>query len=164
MSRPKNTVPAYRHHKPSGQAYVRFSIGGVRRFVYLGKYDTPESLAEYRRVLAEMEAAGLTTVAASTAGRDITVNELLLAFLQWAVTHYRTPDGKPTNEVDHFKRSAALMRELYGFTPAKEFGPKALAAVRDRMVWRGWCRTLVNRRTERVKRMWKWAASQELVP
>src|SRR5262249_9604871 len=144
--------------------YVRFSTGGGRRVVYLGKYDTPQSRAEYRRGIAELETAGPAPLAARAARRDLTLHELLLAFLPWARGPYPTPDGKPTNEVDHFKRWAALVRELYGLPPAKEFGPKALAAVRDRMVRCGWCRTLVNRRTERVKRMWKWAASQELVP
>ena len=164
MPRQKNAVPAYQHHKPSGQAYVRVTVNGSRRVIYLGKYDTPESRAEYRRITAELETSGPVAVVASAAGADRTVNEVLLAFLHWAATNYRTPDGKPTSEVDHFKLSARPARELYGHTPAKEFGPKALAAVRDRMVASGWCRSLVNRRVDRVKRIFKWAASQELVP
>lgn len=32
------------------------------------------------------------------------------------------------------------------------------------MVRRGWCRTNINRRMDRVKRVFRWAASQELVP
>ena len=73
MSRPKNGIPSYGHHKPSGQAYVRFITGGVRRFVYLGEYDTPESRAEYRRIIAELETDGSATVA-GTAESDLTVN------------------------------------------------------------------------------------------
>ena len=42
-------LPSYRHHKPTGLAVV--SIGG--RDVYLGKHDSPESRAEYDRIVAE---------------------------------------------------------------------------------------------------------------
>jgi hypothetical protein len=47
-ARPPRT-PSYRLHKPSGQAVV--TLGG--RDVYLGKFETPESRAEYDRVVAE---------------------------------------------------------------------------------------------------------------
>ncbi len=43
MPRQKSTIPTYQQHKPSGQAFVRFTTGGVRRVVYLGKYDTPRA-------------------------------------------------------------------------------------------------------------------------
>lgn len=164
MPRQKNAVPTYQHHKPSGQAYVRVTSGGFRRVIYLGKYDTPESRAEYRRVTAELETAAPAAAVARTAGSDLTVNEVLLAFLQHAATYYRTPDGEPTSEVRELKLSIAPVRELYGFTPAAEFGPVALEAVRKRMIDAGLCRKLINRRTDRVKRVFKWAVSKALVP
>ena len=40
--------PKYCLHKPTGQAYVR--LGG--KVIYLGKHDTPESLAAYDRWVA----------------------------------------------------------------------------------------------------------------
>ena len=46
----KKAVPSYRLHKPSGLA--RVLLDG--RHVYLGKYNSPESREEYRRLLAEM--------------------------------------------------------------------------------------------------------------
>jgi hypothetical protein len=58
MSR-RPSVPSYRLHKQSGQAIVTLTDGiGGRRDVLLGKYDTPESRAEYLRVLGEWEATG----------------------------------------------------------------------------------------------------------
>ena len=44
-------VPKYRKHKPSGQAVV--TVSG--RHIYLGKYGTPESREEYRRVLGQSQ-------------------------------------------------------------------------------------------------------------
>jgi hypothetical protein len=57
-----------------------------------------------------------------------------------------------------------LVHELYGTTPAVEFGPKKLAAVRAKMVELDLCRTVINKRIDRVKRAFKWAVSEELLP
>jgi integrase len=92
------------------------------------------------------------------------VDEVILGFWRHAQTHYRHPDGTPTTEVREIRHSLRPLRELYGATNAAEFGPKKLAAVRQEMIRLGWCRTLINRRIDRVKRCFKWAASEELIP
>ena len=89
---------------------------------------------------------------------------MIRAFFRWAATHYRTPAGEPTTEIGELKWSLRPVRELYGHTPAREFGPRSLATVRQHMIELGWCRSLINRRIDRVKRAFKWAASEELVP
>ncbi|WP_439628831.1 hypothetical protein [Gemmata sp.] len=164
MPRHVSHVPAYSLHKPTGQAMVRVSSGGTRRLIYLGKYGTPESQEAYRRVLAELQTVGPAVVATADRAGERTVNEVLLAFMRHADLHYRLAGGTPTSEVKELKASIAPVRELYGLSPAGEFGPRALAAVRTLMVNAGWCRTLVNRRIDRVKRVFRWASSEELVP
>jgi integrase len=57
-----------------------------------------------------------------------------------------------------------LVRELYGRTPAKSFGPLALKALRQRMIDKGWCRAYINRQVNRIRRLFRWAVSEELVP
>jgi hypothetical protein len=57
MPRSKKSVPAYSHHKATGQAFVRFTVACARRVVYLGKFDSPQSKAEYQRILAELLSA-----------------------------------------------------------------------------------------------------------
>ncbi|MBA4189477.1 MAG: hypothetical protein C0467_15915 [Planctomycetaceae bacterium] len=84
--------------------------------------------------------------------------------MRWAFTHYRDADGQPTSEVDEIKRSLAPVRRVYGHTAAAEFGPRALVAVRHQMIAAGWCRTVINRRLDRVKRVFRWATAEELVP
>jgi hypothetical protein len=42
-------TPSYRLHKPSGQAVVTLDS----RDFYLGKYGSPESRAEYDRLISE---------------------------------------------------------------------------------------------------------------
>jgi hypothetical protein len=52
-------IPTYRLHQSSGQAVVTLPDGlGNRRDVYLGQHGTPESEAEYGRVIAEWQATG----------------------------------------------------------------------------------------------------------
>jgi hypothetical protein len=65
----------------------------------LGKYGTRESRAEYARVIAEWEASG-KQLAVTAAAKDITINELILAYMKHAEQHYRHADGPPTNELD----------------------------------------------------------------
>ena len=88
MSHARSRVPAYRLHKSSGQAVVTVSTpSGKRRDWYLGIYGSPESHAEYARLLATL-AAGHPALP-ETGGLDITVNEVLLAFVTWSQGHYR---------------------------------------------------------------------------
>src|SRR5438067_929212 len=116
MPRPKNPVPPYSHHKPTGQAYVRLPDGaGGRRTVYLGKYDSPESRAEYGRIVAEL-AASPAAVRPPVGSAARTVNEVLLAYLTFAERHYRRPDGTATNELAEYKLTARYVRGLYGHT------------------------------------------------
>ncbi len=161
------SIPSYRLHKPSGQAVVTVRhAGGLRRDVYLGPYNSPASRREYARILAELAVNPTPPPPADVrAEREgLTVNEVLLAYLEHAGRHYRGPDGDPTEEVAAVKRVARHVRELYGHTPAREFGPLALKAVRRRFIDRGWGRRSVNQQVERVRRVFKWAVAEELVP
>jgi integrase len=130
----------------------------------LGAWKSPASKAEYARIVAELGIAPAPGALMKNPARPWTVNEVLLAFLRHADAHYRRPDGTPTSEPKEFRSSLRPVRILYGHTPAKEFGPLALAAVRRHMVEAGWSRKVVNMRVGRVKRCFKWAVSQELVP
>jgi hypothetical protein len=125
MSKPTH-VPSYRRHKQSGQAIVTLPDGfGSRRDILLGKYGTKESRLEYARVIAEWEAAG-RGLPAIAAAKDLTVNELLLAYWKHAEEHYRRPDGMPSKELGDIRLSCRPLKALYGDTVAKDFGPLAL--------------------------------------
>ena len=64
---------------------------------------------------------------------DLTVNEFLVAYLEYADGYYRK-NGKPTKEPALLRLSYRFLRVLYGHTPAAEFGPMALKAVRQAML------------------------------
>lgn len=162
MPRPRNPFPTPRCHK--GRAVIDVYDGPARRTVTLGAWGSPEAEQEFARLMAERRVSAQLPVPSGAPASNATINEVLLGFMRWAATHYRTPDGQPTTEIKELKSSLRPVRELYGATPAAEFGPKSLAAVRQHMVGLGWCRSLINRRVDRVKRVFKWAASEELVP
>jgi integrase len=164
VSARRKPTPSYLLHRQSGRARAVWTdqIGVRQQRLLPGKYDSPESRTAFARLQLE-----LATAPHRPPGPDrpeLSVNEVLLAFLVWAEGHYRTPAGEPTTEVGELKRSLKPVRELYGATPAAEFGPKKLAAARQGMIDLGWCRTLTNRRVDRVKRAFKWAAAEELAP
>lgn len=155
MSKPIR-VPSLRHHRPSGRAVV--TLDG--RDYYLGRYGSQESKAEYQRFLAEFLSGGLK---AGSVAPDLTVNELAARYLQFADGYY-LKRGEPTAEPDNIALANRPLRQLYGHTPAAEFGPLRLHAVRQAMIDSDLCRNEVNKRVGKIVRMFKWAVSQELIP
>lgn len=158
MPRTTPRTPAYRRHKPSGQAVV--TLNG--RDHYLGPYGTKTSHNEYDRLIAEWLAGGRRLGGQGTC--DLAVVELINDYRKHAETYYRRPDGSPGDEVKSIRLAMLALRRLYGRTPAAEFGPRALKAVREAMIRDGWCRGYVNQQVGRVKRMFKWAVENEVVP
>jgi integrase len=145
-------IPKYRRHK-SGQA--RVTLEGKTH--YLGKFGTAASKEAYNRLIQEWLARGrqLPQPAAQR-----TVNDLILAYVRGR----QAGGGGPKEGEAYCQRHAfRVLRELYGRTRAQEFGPKALQVVRQAMVEKGWCRGYVNRQVDRVRRLFRWATSEELI-
>ena len=84
--------------------------------------------------------------------------------MRHAAAHYRRPDGSPTTELTEYGYSLKPLRELYGLTRAADVGPLALEAVRQQMIDADLCRGVVNQRVGRIKRLFRWAVSKQLVP
>ena len=157
MPKLSNSVPKYRKHRASGQAVV--TLNG--RDIYLGAHGTKASKLEYDRLTSEWLAngRGLTPGHAN----DLTVAELLLRYWEYAQGYYRK-NGKPTGEIDCLKSALRPVRELYGSSPAREFGPLALEAVRQRMIAKERSRKGINHAISRVRRVFRWGVSKELIP
>jgi integrase len=148
-------IPKYRLHKPTGLGVV--TLAGKDH--YLGKHGTPASKAEYDRLVGEW-LLGRPGPSSSPAAIDLTVDEVLLRYWAFAETYY----GKLSKQLDNVKLALRPLRQLYGSSPAAGFGPLALKAVRQRMVESGWCRNYVNHCVGRVKRVFRWATENELLP
>lgn len=162
----RRRVPAYKLHKPSGQA--RVILDG--RHVYLGPHGCAESREKYARLIAEQFRPGGGDEAVSStaiAGRnypDLSINEMLLRYTDFAERYY-VKDGKPTHEVDNLKYAMGSLRTLYSHTLARDFGPRALKSLQQYMVENDdLARKVINGRINRIRRIFKWAVSEELVP
>ena len=166
MSASVPRTPSLRRHKPSGQSVV--TLGGQDH--YLGPWPAtlrkppPAAREAYDRLIAEWLANGRRRPRAAADAPALTVNELILAFYRHAETHYRREDGTPTSELNEYRRSLTPLRALYGPTPAADFSPLKLKAVRQRMIDAGLCRGVVNQRVGRIVRMFKWGVSEEMAP
>lgn len=159
LPRRKNP-PSYRHHKPTGQGVV--TLNG--KDFYLGKFGTPESKQAYDRMIAEWLASGRQLVAVAAKSDGLIVREVAAAFWLHAEGYYVGPDGQHTSELDNYRQALRPLEKLYGSHPATQFGPLALKAVRQEMIHMGWARTNINKQVNRIRSVFKWAASQELVP
>lgn len=153
------TVPKYRLHKTTGRALM--TLNG--RDVYLGRYGSSESKAEYKRLIAESQVIGCQRPA-NAGGEGPSVSAVVSAYLEFARGYY-VKNGKPTTTIQHIRDAMKPLAQLYDPTPASAFGPLALKAVRERMMEGGrWCRSMVNKAVAIICRMFKWAAENELVP
>jgi integrase len=94
----------------------------------------------------------------------ISINELMLKFTAEQLPKYRTSTGEPSAERDCYLGVMRILRELFGETPAKEFGPLKFRAVRKAMVDRGWCRSHINKQCQRLRAIFKFGAGWELLP
>lgn len=101
--------------------------------------------------------------AASAPDSDLTIVELIRAYWRHAEVYYRK-NGQPTREVGMIKLAMQPLGRLYGDTPAKDFGPLQLKAIRQAMIETDICRNEVNRRVRLIVRAFKWAVSEAMVP
>ena len=87
---------------------------------------------------------------------------------------YRRDDGAPTGKVQAMRHALRPLKLHYGPILARDFGPGALKGVRQMMIdgydhprfgpQKRSCRTAVNAKCTRIRRMFKWAVENELVP
>ncbi len=149
-------VPKYRRHKPTGQAVV--TLNG--RDIYLGKWNTKQSWAEYNRLTGEWLAAGRCR---PTPEMDLTVAELGVRYLRFAQGYYRK-NGEATSTVDMVRRAIWWIRQDYGHTFAAKFGPVALEALQTKMIAADLSRNTINETVATIRRMFRWGTAKELVP
>jgi integrase len=154
MPRLTNRNPSYRRHA-SGQAVVTLS----GQDIYLGPHGTAASKREYDRVVGEWLARGRQV---QHGAGTLRVADVIKAYWDFISGYYAGEQCR--TELGSFRLALRVLRRLYGETSASAFGPVALQTVREAMIQEGWSRPYVNRQTNRVKRCFKWAAGQELIP
>lgn len=177
-------TPTYRTRKDyPGKAIVTLtdSATGKRRDYWLGQHGTRASREAYHRLiaaweasdrrlpdplLAEERAAAAVSIDAPDGG-VVLIKHVIKPYWKSARKYY-SPD-----EVCTLRIALRLLRDLYGSTPAESFGPSKLRLLRDEMVRgnpeadpprKAWTRNYVNAQCRRIRQLFRWAASHELIP
>jgi integrase len=153
-------IPSICLHKATGQAVVRLD----GKDYYLGKYGTPQVQQRYDRLIAEWLAGKRSRPVPGESGNGFTVDEVLVRYWRWAESYYRDDDGRPARELENIRDALKPLRRLYGQTIAKDFGPLAIRTLQQHLASDGLARTTVNMRVTRIRRVFKWAVSVELLP
>jgi len=143
-------IPKYRRRAGRDTAFCEF---GGKRHALPGRYGSKESRDAYAAIIHE-----LARDVPLPSANGLTVNELALAYLDFAKVYY---DAK---EYSAFRAVAGPLIRVAGSTPLSLFGPIALDRVRAELVRIGWCRQYINRQVNRIRRVFKWGVSKELHP
>lgn len=148
--RPKYCGP----HDPSGMAYVWWQ--GKQIYFKGAKYGERASWEAYE-AFCRKHVDGLAPVVPLPDAASSSVATLVARYLQHAERRH-----KPA-EYTHYERVGELLFESYATTPTVQFGPRKLQELRDQMVQIGWTRKHVNHQVSRVRRIFKWGVSKEIV-
>lgn len=172
MTRSRNQGPTLRTRKlPSGNLVCHATFNGV--FLSFGSKDDPQTQARFARAKLAWELAGRTVTEdvraaafdARPATRDrLTLADVIARFVAWAKEHYRDADGSESGEVYNVELACKPLKDGLGAMFAEDFGPKAFAQFQRELVEKGLARKTVNQRCGIVRRVFRWAAKQELVP
>ena len=158
MNKP-HSEPQYLRRTVKGHAYAFCRYDG--RQVALGRYGSPESFTKYERCLAAFRTNTPEVVRDSDSPMPVlTVGEIAEKFL--AAEKARMGN---TQHVRYRLRHAMLdLVEAHAVVPAVAFGPKAFRSIRDRLTASGLARSEVNTKVYTIRRAFKWAVSEELIP
>jgi hypothetical protein len=97
------------------------TLGGKGR--YLGKWKTAASRNAYRRLVAQWLATGGGLPTGHEAS-DLTVAELLARCWRFAQAYY-VKHWEQTSTLEGIRQALRAIKQLYGTTPANDFGPVA---------------------------------------
>jgi integrase len=161
-------TPKLCRHKATSQGYV--TLNGREHYLGIWSRDQKKPpLAvriAYDELMGRWLAGGRKLPDPTADGPQVrSVNAVIEAFLNYATGHYKPKRGGPTSsEVESIKQMCGVVAEAFGRVPVTEFGPLALKDVRARMIARDWSRTYTNHQVNRLKRMFRWAAAEEMIP
>ncbi len=140
-------TPNYCHHKATGQAYA--TING--KVVYFGEHGTAESKNAYDRAIVQWRELH------ANPHQTTTIGQLSVVFIKQHATDYYSP-----GELANYRAALKVLIAMFRTTRVCEFGPKKLKAVQDALAAKH-VRIQVNNSLSRIKRMFEWGVSQEIV-
>jgi integrase len=142
-------TPKYRRHSVRDLAFVEYE--GKRTYLP-GAYKSPESMAAY--------AAFIRSISSSHIESAATLGQLIVRFTAWSQIHY--PPG-PRSEHANVRAALQALLEFDGDSPLATYEPTRLKKFQEWLAQKNLSRNYCNSVVGRVKRMFKWGASEGLV-
>jgi len=132
--------------------------------IYLGRWNAPETIAAYRRYIAELTSEPTRVVGKRDETNAVaTLAELAAAFLTDRAEYY-VKNGKQTGQLDRFRAALEFPLRYFPATPVDDFGPKKLLFCRDEMEKSGrFARSYINTLINCVRTVFRWGVGLELV-
>jgi len=187
-------VPQLQHHKGTGQGKVHlggrdFYCGKwgspeckarydrlIAEWLHNGRRPPERPNAKPPQATATTEAGEASVIEVQldpggTRGGDhvrvapagLLICQVAARYMDHCEVYYRDADGKKTSSLDNAKQAITAL-EPFEDLPAAAFGPKKLKEMRALLVQQGRPRVGCNTIVKAVKRLFRWAESEELVP
>lgn len=150
--------PKYRRHSSRDMG---FAERDGHRTYFPGKFNSQESVAAYRAFL--LESPTDKTTAQLPPGR-LRVKWLVIKFLEWAKARYAKTSTATRGEYANLKHAMTPLLTNFGHSYADQFGPRNLKELQRILAGKKRARGYVNTVVSKIKRAFKWAASEELIP
>lgn len=149
-------IPKYRKHSSRDFAFVEWK---GRRHALPGQYDSPESVDFYKQFL--LANVGIATTKSPPLATTHSVAGLVTAYLIHAEKYY---GGGTRGEYANMRHALKPLGREYWDLPAAHFGPLKLQEWQEKLIAKKHARPYVNQQVAKIKRMFKWATSKEILP
>ncbi|MEZ5990665.1 MAG: hypothetical protein R3F30_16435 [Planctomycetota bacterium] len=148
-----------KHVLPSGTYLYATFDGKQRRY---GRGDDPRSFARYPEDLQAWEANGGSLPTGSTP-ESLDIDDLCDHYL--AFKEKQKGEAWMQSSGNRIRYAADALKAMFGTKPAMTFGPLDLHALRLSMIeGKKLCRDEINARICKIKGLFKWASTMQLVP
>ena len=88
------------------------------------------------------------------------IAELAQAYLHYVKNYYTCSNGHEAEQIEYALRPVI---NYFASLPIDEFGPLKLKEVREYMIKNNLSRGVINHRIQKIKRMFKWAVSEQII-
>jgi integrase len=145
-----------------GRYYWRGILPGEQKRISIplkpkGSRYATNDLAVAREVVAGMIQQHIFKTSQQVPARIKTIADLSKAYLKYVKGYYQS------REPDNIKYAINSLVDYFAAMPAEDFGPLKLKELQKTMIAKELTRGGINKRIDMVKRMFKWAASEQLV-
>jgi integrase len=164
----KTTLPGCLYQR-NGRWYWKVQLPGEPKFKMRPLVPKGGCFATKDRGVAEQIAREMFVHAAiksnpSIISFDGSIASLVAKYLVFARGYYIGAKDAHSCECDNIKTAVQPLLAICGNSRAEDFGPLLLQEVRQIWIEKGLCRTTINQRTGIIKRLFKWASAQQMIP